>query len=921
MYSKYTRREFGAYALGVGVVGSTVSSSSRVGAAQTEYEIDGAGVPRPATTDELQRALDESPDDGLVALDPDVEYRADSTVTVPETMSIEGNRATVIAETDDVVFDLERQAQIYNVDIDLRDTGATAVRNVATANWKRPTGAYGLRVTADGGNGSRAIVHGLEGGNRNFYQNYTIETDGVDYPVLLKAYDATRRGFGTGNVFRIEASDFLTCVTVDSDTERCGFGNNHIHVDLSPSDRSERVLDFQDVWGKDFSTSGWIGDPNRYDDDPLVIRQTRKGDRGGHHLFSYEGYDDDGLIDNRTDAEDIYTVPFEVDREEYAAEMRATPPAVDTGTVVPVGESDPEGDLQRAADQGVLARVENGATLDPGIELPAGVVCDARGATMDGDGTSPMVSYNSGAILWGLTTTFDEGEVNGPVHSIRATGGERITGVTGPVNCFYEGKRGDPDAVPIEVLADGADSLVDGARCYVRGIDTIGGLDIVSRDGGTVRNCEFYGVCGQTLDGIQVLGDSTVEDCLIHTQIQPVADESDSEWFVDNPEAKRLGYEGILWDSFRLDKSDEWAGIWIENADGNVRRYSYGERDEDRGGLDSKYFNYIDDTNNDSNGIVPMATFGSGDREAKNVPAVRAEPTRFLRSAGMTTLSSDTPSRPTPTPEPEPEPGTEYDHELVVQGTGSLTRYEFAVTGELVGGDDIDPSGDGADTIDGSTASGGVDNRGTDTYRFDGEIVSFARDGDLDLFVDGQQVDPDGFDSSEPTRSVSIVGTGPRVEYELSVSGELEKSTARDGSINSSDEISESTASGYVLGGTDSYRFAGEITDLAIDDPDAVSIYLDGEEVDPARFGGSDSFELTISNRGYDEPATYQFTVTGKIEATASVNPNDEIDGSTGTGQVNGGADTYRYTGAITAFDSDGPLDVAIDGNTVYSSG
>jgi hypothetical protein len=263
--------------------------------------------------------------------------------------------------------------------------------------------------------------------------------------------------------------------------------------------------------------------------------------------------------------------------------------------------------------------------------------------------------------------------------------------------------------------------------------------------------------------------------------------------------------------------------------------------------------------------------------------------------------------------------GSDLPNRLRVQATGDLTTYEFTVSGALEAGPDFDT--DGTDGIDGSSAQGQVNTTGSDDYYFGGEVTRFERDGDLEVYVNGEEVDPDGFGSDEPARSLSVVGTGPRVEYELSVSGELEKSTARDGSINSSDEIDGSTATGYVLGGTDSYRFAGEITDLTVDDPDAVSIYLDGEEVDPARFGGSDSFELTISNRGYDEPATYEFTVTGAIEATSSVNPTDEIDGATATGQVNGGADTYRYTGAITAFDSDGPLDVAIDGNTVYSSG
>ena len=175
--------------------------------------------------------------------------------------------------------------------------------------------------------------------------------------------------------------------------------------------------------------------------------------------------------------------------------------------------------------------------------------------------------------------------------------------------------------------------------------------------------------------------------------------------------------------------------------------------------------------------------------------------------------------------------GSDLPNRLRVQATGDLTTYEFAVSGALEAGPDFDT--DGTDGIDGSSAQGQVNTTGSDDYYFGGEVTRFERDGDLEVYVNGEEVDPDGFGSDEPARSLSVVGTGPRVEYELSVSGELEKSTTRDGSINSS----------------------------------------------------------------------------------------DEIDGSTATGQVNGGADTYRYTGAITAFDSDGPLDVAIDGNTVYSSG
>ena len=256
---------------------------------------------------------------------------------------------------------------------------------------------------------------------------------------------------------------------------------------------------------------------------------------------------------------------------------------------------------------------------------------------------------------------------------------------------------------------------------------------------------------------------------------------------------------------------------------------------------------------------------------------------------------------------------------LSIVSEGPRVEYEFAVSGALEKTTARNGSINGNDEIDGSSASGLVYG-GTDSYAFDGELTDLVVDdpAGVTVFLDGEEIEPD---SPGLDRTVSIVGTGPRVEYDFTVSGELEKSTARGGSINSGDEVSGSSASGYVLGGTDSYGFDGEISDFAIDDADAATVYVDGEEVDLGGIGDSDSHELTISNRAYDEPATYEFTVSGALDATSSVNPNDEISGSSAQGQVNGGADTYRYSGDVTAFDSDGPLDVTIDGETVVSGG
>lgn len=55
------------------------------------------------------------------------------------------------------------------------------------------------------------------------------------------------------------------------------------------------------------------------------------------------------------------------------------------------------------------------------------------------------------------------------------------------------------------------------------------------------------------------------------------------------------------------------------------------------------------------------------------------------------------------------------------------------------------------------------------------------------------------------------------------------------------------------------------------------------------------------------------------MQAT-TIDANDNVSGSRAQGQVNGGADTYRYPGNVTAFENEGPVDLVVDGKTVYSS-
>ena len=96
-----------------------------------------------------------------------------------------------------------------------------------------------------------------------------------------------------------------------------------------------------------------------------------------------------------------------------------------------------------------------------------------------------------------------------------------------------------------------------------------------------------------------------------------------------------------------------------------------------------------------------------------------------------------------------------------------------------------------------------------------------------------------------------------------------------------------------VFGGKDSYRFDGEITDFALDGP--ATVYLNGEEVDPATLGPSNV--LTIE--GDEGEANYEFTVSGALEKStdmgASINDGDTVDGGTATGEHGIGMGKRRF--------------------------
>ena len=242
------------------------------------------------------------------------------------------------------------------------------------------------------------------------------------------------------------------------------------------------------------------------------------------------------------------------------------------------------------------------------------------------------------------------------------------------------------------------------------------------------------------------------------------------------------------------------------------------------------------------------------------------------------------------------DPDQYPDHVLTIEGTPEAT-YTVSTTGDIEKNTANGASINGSDTVARTTATGEV-RGGRDSYAFSGEIAAFQTDGNLAVYLDGQQIDPAPY----LNRLVTIESTDSRATYDLTVDRKLEPTTAGGASINDGDVVSKTTAAGEVDGGADSYAFSFDIEFLRVDGD--ATVYVDGRSVDPGEFAGQ---VVTIESAG--SRATYDLTVGGSLEKStangASINDGDEISGSSATGEVYGGADSYVFSGSVTRLDID----------------
>ncbi len=311
----------------------------------------------------------------------------------------------------------------------------------------------------------------------------------------------------------------------------------------------------------------------------------------------------------------------------------------------------------------------------------------------------------------------------------------------------------------------------------------------------------------------------------------------------------------------------------------------------------------------------------------------------------------------------DPTGDSDLPHGITIEGgsSSSPVDYSFRVTDQVEKTQAYDASVDDADALRSDGVVSGRVTGEADSYAFSGEIAGFSLDGSASIALDGEWLNQGSLGSSDlelpHTLCISGGSASSPATYEFAVSDSVRKTTGCSATIDEDDIISsDGSVSGGVAGGSDSFRFAGDVTSFALDG--SATVVLDGQEVDPSTLGSSDDGSSGDGSSGDgssgdgssgddstddgsgdgssgDAASTRALTVTGPQDTTHAeyvfeVAPSqDGTPGIVGTGQAGpgadpddvieqlddgtwrcaggaalGGTDTFDVTGDITRFES-----------------
>ena len=247
--------------------------------------------------------------------------------------------------------------------------------------------------------------------------------------------------------------------------------------------------------------------------------------------------------------------------------------------------------------------------------------------------------------------------------------------------------------------------------------------------------------------------------------------------------------------------------------------------------------------------------------------------------------------------------GDYLPHKLTFESNGGRFSYTLAVSGDLGKSTARGASINDNDSISAGMATGQGGGGGADSYGFSGDVLALELTGDAKLYLDGNRIDPSRY---PVPHTLTVDGNGDRADYTFSVPTGI----VEDSGLGGPDYIDGTTASGAVSSGQDSYRFWGIVTDFTLNG--TAGVYINGNRVDPTQLG-----PRTLTIEGVDTYTEYAFSVDGSIARNDGLTGEDDIAGSTATGAVGGGRDSYRFSGEITEFSMSSDARVSLDGEEV----
>ncbi|MFC4541776.1 hypothetical protein ACFO5R_07530 [Halosolutus amylolyticus] len=260
----------------------------------------------------------------------------------------------------------------------------------------------------------------------------------------------------------------------------------------------------------------------------------------------------------------------------------------------------------------------------------------------------------------------------------------------------------------------------------------------------------------------------------------------------------------------------------------------------------------------------------------------------------------------------------ELENVVLIDGDSSdVTRYEFEVDGAVEKSNAEGASIDEEDTVEDGVVQGVVADW-KDAFRFSGDLEALTVDGPGTVLVNGDEVDPAEFGPDLP-HVLEVEGDGTPASYEITVDGTIEL----DGEADPDDDVttvSGSTVQSSIVDETQTFRFAGALTDVTFTDGDA-DVFLDGEAIDVDEYGEHEFLPhaLVIDGTESDGASSYAFEASGSVVRSdyrgASIDDEDVVEGSAVRGVVGDWLDAYWFDGNIEEFTLVGDATVDVQHN------